>query len=59
MRTGVVIDSIDQLIVYQASGLGLVLLVLGFAHFFNMLVIHRISERGFSYVREEASHGPA
>lgn len=41
MRTGVVINNFEQLIVYQASGLGLVLLVLGLAHFFNMWVIHR------------------
>lgn len=44
MRTNVQIDSLEQLIIYQASGLGLVLLVLGFAHFFNMYVIHRISQ---------------
>jgi len=43
MQTGVVVDTLEQLIIYQASGLGLVLLVLGFAHFFNMYVIHRIS----------------
>jgi len=42
MQTGVAVDDVEQLIVYQASGLGLVLLVLGFAHFFNMYVIHRI-----------------
>lgn len=43
MRTTGDIDTLEQLIVYQASGLGLVLLVLGFAHFFNMLVIHRLA----------------
>lgn len=43
MQTNVTIESVEQLIVYQASGIGLVLLVLGFAHFFNMLVIHRIA----------------
>lgn len=43
MQTNVTIDTLESLIVYQASGLGLVLLVLGFAHFFNMYVIHRIS----------------
>ena len=43
MQTNVVIDTPEQLIVYQASGVGLVLLVLGLAHFFNMFVIHRIS----------------
>lgn len=43
MQTNVMIDSVEQLIVYQASGIGLVLLVLGLAHFFNMYVIHAIS----------------
>lgn len=43
MQTNVRIDTVEQLIVYQASGLGLVLLVLGLAHFFNMYVIHRMS----------------
>lgn len=43
MRTGVHIENIEQLIVYQAKGLGVVLLVLGLAHFFNMYVIHRFA----------------
>ena len=43
MQTNVMIDTVEQLIIYQASGIGLVLLVLGLAHFFNMYVIHRIS----------------
>jgi hypothetical protein len=49
MQTGVRIDTVEQLIVYQASGLGLVLFVLGLAHFFNMYVIHRIGRSGFLY----------
>ncbi len=43
MRTDQVIEDINQLIVYQASGIGLVLLILGVMHFFNMLVIHRFA----------------
>ena len=43
MRTNVDIVSVEELIVYQAKGIGLVLFVLGLAHFFNMYVIHRIS----------------
>ncbi len=43
MQTNVSVNSLEQLIIYQAEGIGLVLLVLGFAHFFNMYVIHRIS----------------
>ena len=43
MKTNVMIDTVEQLIIYQASGIGLVLLVLGLAHFFNMYVIHSIS----------------
>ncbi|MEM1176036.1 MAG: hypothetical protein AAGA33_06550 [Pseudomonadota bacterium] len=41
MQTNVEISSINELIIYQASGLGLVLLILGAMHFFNMLIIHR------------------
>ena len=55
MQTNVVIDSFEQLIVYQASGLGLVLLVLGLAHFFNMYVIHRISQSGLELNRVDST----
>ena len=51
MRTGVQIDTFEQLIVYQASGLGLVLFVLGLAHFFNLYVIHRISRNEGTFER--------
>jgi len=59
MQTNVFVDNLEQLIIYQASGLGVVLLVLGFAHFFNMYVIHRISRSSIdlgpqSPSREEA-----
>jgi len=47
MRTGVSIASFEQLIVYQAAGLGLVVFVLGLAHFFNMYVIHHLAYSGF------------
>ena len=43
MRTNVLIESVEDIIVYQASGIGVVLFVLGLAHFFNMYVIFRIS----------------
>jgi hypothetical protein len=43
------------MIIYQASGLGLVLLVLGFAHFFNMYVIHTISRSRFDFGDHPAS----
>lgn len=43
MRTGVIVDTVEGMITYLASGIGLVLLVLGLMHFFNMFVIHRIS----------------
>ena len=46
MQTNVDIASVERLIVYQAEGIGLVLFVLGFAHFFNMYVIHLISRSG-------------
>lgn len=54
MQTGVFIDTVEQLIVYQASGLGLVLLVLGLAHFFNMYVIYRISRGDIDFGRHGA-----
>jgi len=53
MQTNVNVDSVERLIVYQAEGLGLVLLVLGFAHFFNMYVIHRISRSNIELGRRE------
>jgi len=43
MRTNVLIESVEDIIIYQASGIGVVLFVLGLAHFFNMYVIFRIS----------------
>ncbi len=55
MRSNVAIESIDRLIVYQASGIGLVLLVLGLAHFFNMYVIHRISRSNLDLIVSEHS----
>lgn len=55
MRTGVLIDTLEQLIIYQASGLGLVLLVLGLAHFFNMYVIYRISRSDFDFGHSRTS----
>ena len=47
MQTGVYIADVSMLIVYQAKGLGLVLLVLGLAHFFNMYVINRYARSYF------------
>ena len=55
MQTNVLIDTIEQLIIYQASGVGLVLLVLGLAHFFNMYVIYRISHSNINLAAGEAS----
>lgn len=47
MRTNVDIASIEDLVAYQTDGLGLVLLVLGIANFFNMYLIHRISQSAY------------
>jgi len=44
MTTGRAIDTLEDVIVYQTSGLGVVLVVLGLAHFFNMYVIHRLGQ---------------
>jgi hypothetical protein len=55
MQTDAVVNTFEQMIIYQASGLGLVLLVLGFAHFFNMYVIHAISRSRFDFGDHPAS----
>ncbi|MEM7083419.1 MAG: hypothetical protein AAF465_11860 [Pseudomonadota bacterium] len=49
MRTDAHIEQFSQLIVYQTSGIGLVLVVLGIAHFFNMYVIHQLGQSRFAY----------
>ncbi len=59
MQTNVYVDNLEHLIIYQASGLGLVLLVLGFAHFFNMYVIHRISRSTIDLGRQTPSRKEA
>lgn len=46
MQTGMRIANFEQLIVYLASGLGFVLLVLGVIHFFNMYAIHKYGNAG-------------
>lgn len=46
MRTGVVIGTIEDLLVYQAEGIGLVLMVLGIGHFFSVNVVLRIARTG-------------
>ncbi len=57
MRTGVYIETPEELIAYQASGIGLVLLVLGLMHFFNMYVIHRISSSDIDLIGESRTAG--
>ncbi len=42
LKTNVDIETVGILISYLSSTIGFVLLVLGCAHFFNMLVIHRV-----------------
>ena len=42
MRINGAINTVEQLIVYQTSNIGVVLVVLGVFHFFNMYVIHRL-----------------
>jgi hypothetical protein len=51
MATSSRIDTFEQIIVYQTSGLGVVLLVLGLAHFFNMYVIHRLGRSEMELVQ--------
>lgn len=44
MKNNVRLDTIESVIIYLSSNIGLVLLVLGFAHFFNMFVIHKFRD---------------
>lgn len=53
MKTGVLIDTVEDVIVYQAAGIGVVLFVLGIAHFFNMYVINWLSQSGLSFDRDD------
>lgn len=52
MQSGGRLDTIDSAIIYLSSNIGLVLLVLGFAHFFNMFVIHKFRD---NQVRQQAA----
>lgn len=45
------IDNLESMIICLSSNLGLVLVVMGAAHFFNMLVIHRFREPGLRQTR--------
>lgn len=46
MQSNQQIVGIESMIVYLSSSLGIVLVVLGVAHFFNMFVIHKFREAG-------------
>ncbi len=54
MTTGKTIDTFEDVIVYQTSGLGVVLVVLGCMHFFNMYVIHRLAQSELDFERFNA-----
>jgi hypothetical protein len=53
MQAGRRIIDIQSMIIYLSSNIGLVLLVLGVAHFVNMFVIHKFREVG---LRKIANH---
>ena len=44
MQNGARLDNLESVIIYLSSNVGLVLLVLGFAHFFNMFIIHKFRD---------------
>ena len=52
MQNGARLDNVESVIIYLSSNVGLVLLVLGFAHFFNMFVIHKFRD---NQIRKQAS----
>lgn len=56
MRSNTQIDTIEQLIVYQTAGIGFVLVVLGFAHIFNMYVIHQFGRKFSNTKATPANH---
>ena len=58
MRTGAAILNFEELIVYLTSGLGVVLLVLGVAHFFNMYVIHMFGRSYFAQTNSAIARSP-
>jgi len=47
------IINVETMIVYLSSNLGLVLLILGGLHFFNMIVIHQFRESGLNKARQK------
>jgi len=53
MQTSNRIVDIESMIVYLSSSIGLVLVILGAFHFFNMLVIHRFREAGLRKASRE------
>lgn len=44
MRTNVLIQNVDQMIVYLSSNIGFVLFILGLAHFFNLYMINKFRQ---------------
>lgn len=53
MQTSSQLISFEYMIVYLSSNVGLVLLILGALHFFNMIVIHKFRESGIKKVSNE------
>ena len=54
MQANQQINNLESMIIYLSSSLGLVLVVLGVAHFINMFVIHKFRELGL----RETVHPP-
>ena len=46
LQTGNTIVNIEEMIIYLSSSIGLILVILGLAHFFNMFLIHKFRESG-------------
>ena len=55
MQSGSRLESIESVIVYLSSNIGLVLLVLVLAHFFNMFVIHKFRD---NQIRQQSIQEP-
>jgi hypothetical protein len=48
------IDRVDELLLYLSANIGIVMLILGIVHFFNMLIIHRFRAAQLNRKRADA-----
>lgn len=54
IQTNRVIDSVEGLLIYLSTNIGVVMFILGVMHFFNMFVIHRFRSGQINKDRKQA-----